>query len=353
MKAVIMIHFGALSAGWNAILFSIAAAMVWYAGVWLTRYARIISDRLGGQQALVGTLLLGGIVSLPEMATSMSASIIGNAPLAINTLLGGISVTMAILAIVDAKVGWEPLSVDIAHPIILLQGTFVILFLAITAAGIIVGDLPVPGTGIGAWTGAILLLYIVFLLLIKRFERSQPWVPRHVPGVPADRSRRKEKHDHFSTRGLVLRTATAATILVIAGFLLASTADALAGQTGLGAKFIGMVLGGISTSLPELSTTLSAVRLRQYEMAFADAFGTNLCSVMLLFFADFAYPKQPLLNEAGPFSVVAILLGIVLTAVYLAGLIARRNYALFNMGIDSIIVLLVYAAGLVLLFHLR
>ena len=88
-------------------------------------------------------------------------------------------------------------------------------------------------------------------------------------------------------------------------------------------------------------------------MAFADAFGTNLFSIMLLFFADVVYPKQPLLNEAGRFSVFAILLGIAVTAVYLAGLILRRNYSILGMGLDSFIVLLLYAGGLIVLFHLR
>ena len=172
-----LLRFEALPPGLNALLFSVAAIIVWYAGTRLTQYAKMISDRLGGQQALIGTLLLGGIVSLPEMATSVSASAIGNALLAINTLLGGIAVTMAIIAIVDAMVGWEPLSIDIAHPIVLFQGTSVVLFLTVAAIGIIVGDIPIPGTGIGIWTSALLLLYLLFVQLTRRYERSVPWVP--------------------------------------------------------------------------------------------------------------------------------------------------------------------------------
>jgi hypothetical protein len=66
-----------------------------------------------------------------------------------------------------------------------------------------------------------------------------------------------------------------------------------------------------------------------------------------------ALPQQPLLNEAGRFSVFAIPLGIAVTAVYLAGLILRRNYSILGMGLDSFIVLLLYAGGLMVLFHLR
>jgi len=356
-----ILRFDVLAPGWNAVLFGIAGVAVWYAGIRLTHYAKLISDRLKGQQALIGTLLLGGVVSLPELATSVSASLIGNAPLAINMLLGGIAVTMAIIAIVDAIKGWEPLSVDVVHPIILLQGALVVLFLTVAAAGMIAGDRPVLNTGIGVWTSALLLLYLLFIWLIKHYERSTPWIPRHASRSPpaalessaAIERKRSRQPVRASLGTLILRILVASAAILLAGFILARTSDALAEQTGLGASFVGLVLGGISTSLPELSTTLAAVRLKQYEMAFADAFGTNLFSIMLLFFADAAYSKQPILNEAGRFSIFAILLGIAVTTVYLAGLIMRRNYVVFKMGIDSFIVLLLYLGGLIVLFHLR
>jgi cation:H+ antiporter len=143
------------------------------------------------------------------------------------------------------------------------------------------------------------------------------------------------------------------TAILAAGFALAGTGDALAQQTGLGASFVGMLLGGVATSLPEVTTTIAAVRLAQYEMAFADAFGTNLFSTMLLFVADLAYSGGPILNEVDRFSLFAMLLGILLTAVYLAGFVERRHKTVLRMGIDSVVVLFAYAGGLVLLFFLR
>jgi cation:H+ antiporter len=353
-----LLRFEAFAPGGNALLFSGASALVWYASTRLTRYATALSDRLGGHQALIGTLLLGGMVSLPEMATSVSAAALGNAPLALNTLLGGIAVTMAILAIVDMLVGWEPLSIDVAHPIVLVQGTLVVVFLTIAAAGILLGDRPIPGTGIGVWTSVLLLLYLVCVQLIRRYERSEPWVPRRVPhtapaAAPSAAGPAQEPHAQTAMGVLIVKTLLASLVILVAGFLLASTGEALAAQTGLGASFVGLVLGGLATSLPELSTALSAVRLRHYEMAFADAFGTNLCSIMLLFCADAAYPRQLLLNEAGRFALFAILLGIAVTAVYLLGLILRRNYSILRMGLDSVLVLVLYAGGVIVLFHLR
>lgn len=64
--------FRALPIPANLALFGVAAALVWIAGVKLTAYAKTIAERTGAEQAFVGILLLGAVVSLPEMATTVS-----------------------------------------------------------------------------------------------------------------------------------------------------------------------------------------------------------------------------------------------------------------------------------------
>ena len=81
-------------------------------------------------------------------------------------------------------------------------------------------------------------------------------------------------HRKRSLATICLLTAAAACAILAAGFAL--TCEALTEQTGLGATFVGMLLGAVATSLPEVPTTIAAVRLARYEMTFADAFGTNL-----------------------------------------------------------------------------
>jgi cation:H+ antiporter len=116
---------------------------------------------------------------------------------------------------------------------------------------------------------------------------------------------------------------------------------------------VGAVLVGWATSLPEVSTVTSAVRLRQYEMAISDAFGTNLFNLVLIFVIDAVYRGPPVLDEMGTFSLFAALLGIALTTIFLAGLIERKDRTFLRMGIDSLAVIVVYGGGLVLLYTLR
>jgi cation:H+ antiporter len=110
---------------------------------------------------------------------------------------------------------------------------------------------------------------------------------------------------------------------------------------------------GFATSLPELSTVLESVRLRRYTMAISDVFGTNLFNVTILVLVDALHRGGPVLVEAGPFAATAALLALVLTAIYLVGMLERRDRTLLRMGYDSIAVVLTYAAGLVLLYALR
>lgn len=328
------------------------AVAVWIAGTRLGRCARDIAERTHAGQAFIGTLLLGGVASLPEAAMACSAAVLGNQRLAVNVLLGGIVFSVLVLAIADFVTGVEPLSSDVRHPVILLQGAFVVLLLVVAAAALVMGDVKVWLAG--AWTTGLAALGTVLLLVIRRRQRLDPWRPE--PSRVGDASSGAEPEPPARTasppRLAVEALVTAATILC-AGYLLAGTADAIGHQSQLGAGLAGFILGGIATSLPEASSTIAAARLRRYEMAFSDAFGTNFFSVMLLFLVDLAYGKAPILAGGDRFSLLGCLLGIALTAVYLAGLVERPHRTFLRMGLDSLLVLVLAGAGMVLLFFVR
>jgi cation:H+ antiporter len=335
----------------NLGLFVVAAATVWFAGGKLSRYAKTISDRTRAGQAFIGILLVGSVVSLPELATTVTSAAIGDAPLAVNTLLGGVAAVMVIVALTDALTGPEPLSSDITQPVVLFQGVLVILLMTIAAAGMVVGDVAV--LGVGLWTSALFGIYLLFVLFTKIYGARKPWVAQDPGPNGSAQAEEPEDDERRSTARISVLTALASIAILIAGFLLAVTGEALGEISGIGSSFIGLMMGGIATSLPEISTTLAAVRLRQYEMAFADAFGTNLFSTMLLFASDVVYRGGPVLNEAGPFALFATLLGIVLTTIYMAGFVRRSHRAVLRMGIDSLIVIVVYLGGVAILFSLR
>ena len=142
-------------------------------------------------------------------------------------------------------------------------------------------------------------------------------------------------------------------MVVAAGDVVTVTGDPISVQTGMGAGFIGATLVALATSLPEISTTLEAVRLGRHRLAFSNIFGTNIMDVGSLFVADALYRGGGVLEELGGFSLFAALLGILLTAVYVAGILQRQKPSVSRMGVDSAFVLITYVVGVVVLYTLR
>jgi cation:H+ antiporter len=88
-------------------------------------------------------------------------------------------------------------------------------------------------------------------------------------------------------------------------------------------------------------------------MALGDIFGTNLFNAALIFVTDALAPGEPLLGRVGAFSAFGALLGLILTALFMAGLVERRDRTVFRMGWDSLAALVAYGGGVAMLWLLR
>lgn len=344
-----MPDFAALPLLANIAIFAVCAVCVWVAGTRLSYCADAIARTTGIGQAALGVLLLGGVTSMPEIAVTGTAAAGGNSALAVNNLLGGFTMQVAILAIADAVYRKGALTSAVPDPIVMLQGTLGIILVALIVAGIAVGDIAFAGAGV--WTWLIFIAFLYSLRLVVRTEGNPSWEVIGQP--PAPEIDAETDVDERSLRRLIMQTTFAAAVILVAGFLLSKSGEALADQTGLGSSFFGAVFVAIATSLPEVSTVLAAMRLRRYVMAMSDIFGTNLFDIALIFLVDVIYVGPPVLTQVGGFSILAGCLGIIVTALYLAGLIERRDPAVLGVGLDSILVAIVYVGGVALLFGLR
>jgi cation:H+ antiporter len=343
------VNFEAWSLGWLLAVFGAAAAAVWFAGSHLARYADAIAAKTGIGRAFIGMILLGGITSLPELAVAVTATIEGNPVLSINDVLGSAAINVVLLAAADAFIGRKALTSTVPSSAVMLQGALSIALLAMVAGAVITGDKPVLGVGIWSWL--MLTVYVAGVALLANTRTSSQWQPRGPK--PRGPNNSSSPQAQWPLRRLVALTGAAGLVIVVAGFLLAQTGGALAEQTGLGASFFGAVFLAASTSLPEVSTILAAVKLRQYEMAISDAIGTNLFNVTILVLVDAIHPGPPVLQEAGRFAAFGALLALLLTATFLVGMLERRDRTVLRMGIDSAVVLLAYVAGVVVLYGLR
>lgn len=328
------------------------AAVIWVAGGKASQYADTISQRTGIGGAVIGMVLLGMMTSLPEIGTSTTASLGGNAGLAVGNLVGSVSFQVVVLAIVDAFIGRRALTSTVFSASILLQAVVSILLLTLAISGTIGGDFSV--LGVGVWPAGMVVVYVCAMLFVRRQERDGAWAPQSVSQEGQITAPGGGSRDGRGPLGsaLILKTVGVGAMILVAGYLLTRSAESIAGQTGLTNDFVGLTLLAAATSLPEFSTAIAAVRLGRNEMAIGDVLGGNMFNLLLIFLVDALYSGPPVMEEIGLAPTFAALLGIVLTSIYLIGMIERRDRTFIRMGYDSLLVLLCYAAGVVMLFNI-
>ena len=332
----------------NGMVFIAAAAVVWLAGTRLTHVLDAISLKTGLGQAFVGMLLLGGITSLPEVANVLTASTRGVPELAINNLLGSAAINILLLAIVDAVIGRKALTSVVAEPATMMMCALCILVLCVVAIAVTVGDVAV--FGVGVWSVIICTISIGSFALATTYDKRAPWRLKE----DAEQEDAGTAHaPKTSLKRLILVAAVTGALIFAAGYTLSEVGDTLAEQTGLGAGFVGFLLIGLATSMPELSSITAAIRLRRYEMAFGQVLGTNFVNLALILLADVVYRGGPVISQLGDFEIVSALLGLVLIGVFHLGLLERRNPVVLRAGYDSVAVMVLFLGGVGLLYAIR
>jgi len=334
--------------------FAAAAGAIWYAGIKLSDMTDVLSTRLGFGQALGGVILLAMATNLPELAITASAAWSGNLGVAVGNILGGIAIQTVVLVLLDlfGTRGGAPLTYRAASLSLVLEGVLVI---AVLTVAIMATQLPASLVAFRLTPGAVLiaLIWVVGVWLVSRASKGLPW--HDSAGDAPDTQEKPKGHSQVKAEGSGRpRVSTAragivfgvaALVTLIAGVVLERSGDAIAGHIGMSGVLFGATVLAAATSLPEVSTGLASMRLKDYQLAVSDIFGGNAFLPVLFLLATIV-SGTAVLPHAQRTDIYLAALGAVLTTVYICGLIFRPRRRWLGMGVDSLTVLVLYAAGI-------
>lgn len=328
----------------------LCGAIVWWAGDRLSRDADALAEATGVGRVLVGALLLGGATSLPEVATTVTAGVLGNPQLAIGNLMGGVALQVVVIAVADVVESRRRLTFQVSDPAVLVQHVALLMLLALAVAGMAVGE-PVDLAGIGLWPIAIAATYVALLAATRRAEEHGAWgIVGRGPQIGRGSSDHDDDDEDEDVEAPpVWRLVALGSVILVAGWAVARAGDSLAESGPVSGTFIGAVLVALTTSLPELSTVLGSLRQGSYDMAVSNIMGTNGLEVALLLVADIAYREGPVLRQATSGDLFLVALAMVLTCLYLGGLLLRGDRAVLRVGLDSLAVIVIYVGGVAVL----
>ena len=332
--------------------FAALAAVVVVAGTFLARSADQIAEitRLG--RLLVGSILLAGATSLPELTVDVSAVRLGMADLAAGDLLGSCLMNLLILAVLDLvhRSGGKMLSREAAAHA--LSATSSIALTAIATLAILTATrLPAPSfLGIGIWSWAILVAYVFSVRMIFLDQRVSARAAAEAVEVAGPESTATPSVEPPLWKPVVV-FLVAAVVLCFTGPLLAHVAGQLAEISGMGKSFVGTTLVALSTSLPELVASIAALRMKAFDLVIGNVFGSNAFNMILFIPLDAVHPGS-LFESVSPSHAVTGLAVILATAVAAMGQLYHVEKRWRLVEPDAWVMLLILSGALMLVYKL-
>ena len=326
-------------------LFGAAALVIVVAGMRLARYGDVLGEKTGLGRSWIGLVLLASTTSLPELFTGFGATALAPLPdIALGDVLGSCMFNLVILSLMDA-IQPEPLSTR-AHQGHALSIGFGLLLVGVAGFGLVAGDWG-PAIGwVGVYSPLLIVLYFLAMRVIFAHERQRRL--EHTQAVAESL-----RYGEISTRSAILHYSLAATAVIAAAVWLPRLGAELARQTGLGEAFVGSLFVAVTTSLPEIVVSVTAVRIGALDLGIGNILGSNLFNLLVLALDDIFYRQGPLLADAHPAHMVTVIAVVSMNALFLIGLTYKAVSKRFLVTWDSAAIGTIYVLAMTLSYYLR
>ncbi|MEX2501782.1 MAG: hypothetical protein WD336_05350, partial [Trueperaceae bacterium] len=303
--------------------------------------------RSGLGEAVAGALVLGGATSLAGLVASVTAAWQGHPSLAISNAIGGIAVQTAFLAVADIAYRRANLEHAAASTTNLSFSALLIALMSLLLVASFGPDLTV--WGVHPASVVLVLAYLAGLRLVGQARRHPMWFPRNtaltVRDVPSDGHVGRAR----SSAWLYGTFALAVAAIAAAGYLVTQFGIAVADHSGLDDTAVGGLLVATVTSLPELVTTVTAVRRGALTLAVGGIIGGNAFDTLFLAASDVAYRDGSIFHRFNPQDLFVVALTILMTAVLLLGLLRRERTGVGTIGFESALILVLYVAAVLVM----
>lgn len=320
--------------------FLLCAIVTVYAAVKLSTYADTLSEKTAFGGMFIGTVLLAGATSLPEVSTSLAAIIIHNPDIAVGNVFGSNLFNLFILASVDLYYRKKRMfqGANKEH----LYTASIGLLLALVAVLALTIKIDIIFVGIGLDTLLLIVIYIAGLTFISK--KTKKGVKQ--TAVIEQQAVKKE----ISLKQAIIGFIVVAIIISISGTFLSISGDKIAFISGLGSTFVGSFLIAATTSLPEAVSVLMAVNLRNYNLAIGAILGSNMFNMLILGGADLLYKDGTLLANVSEVHRLTASAVAVLSIITIYTFLRRGERSTFLYSLPSLLLIVMYFLSSYLIF---
>lgn len=201
--------------------------------------------------------------------------------------------------------------------------------------------------GVNPASIALIGVYLFGLRLIRESKAGPMWHPRRTLEAREDAPPPAGRAP--VTPGFALLFAGLGLTVAAAGYCISRSGVVLADETGLSESAVGELLTAISTSMPELVTSVAAVRRGALTLAVGGVIGGNCFDILFLAGADIAYRDGSLYHHLTDRQVFTMTLTILTVGILMLGMMRRERHGIANIGTESDAVIALCIGSVVLL----
>ena len=241
-------------------LFIVGLCLTIKGGDWFVDSASWFAEATGIPKFVVGATVVSFATTLPELLVSLRAAMNGSAQLAIGNAVGSVTANTTLIM----GVSLVAMAGVVSRKSFSLKGGLLlaaIIGLTILSLG---GSLPI-------WSAFVLwAIFIVFM------------ISNVIEGKKGAINEEKASYEKSEVPSKILFFILGTASIVFGAEFLVSSGKTIASGIGISETIIGFTVIALGTSLPELVTTLTAIRKKEASLSVGNIIGANIIDTTLI-----------------------------------------------------------------------
>lgn len=274
------------------VLFLFLAGLTVFLSFKLSYYADLLNKTTNISGVFIGGILLAGLTSLPEFVTCLSSIFLNNPYLAIGDILGSNFFNISIMCLFDILFiktmfyNYTKNKYYIIYLLLIINYFIMYLFMG--------GIFNLELFNIGIPSFIIIISYIIYLKKAQEKDSKKEII---------------KTKEHVLLKFLIVGI-----LMVIVSIFLTLIVNLIADKNpNVASSFIGAILLGITTSMPEVITFIALIKMKSFDLALSDIIGSNLFNLLILAIGDIFLKNKEIYYFVDKESMFLLVFGFILT----------------------------------------
>lgn len=303
----------------------------------LVENAVILSEIWGLPEMIIGATIISIGTTLPELSSSVIATLKGGGGFALGNAVGSTITNTSLVLGVGVLFGKIPVSKESSRKLSLLIFVVSLLILPILITKIDKENGLLP-----QWLGVIFLILIpvYILILIKQEEKTKK--------LKIDSAYYQEMKKDKSKSTIIfnfIKIFLSAIIIALSATSLVDSAEVIAIRIGVSDIVISSTIIAFGTSVPEISTTISAVKSNHGDLALGNVMGANILNILFVLGTSLALSSDGIIVAKNFYNIHIPVLILVLSVYGYFAYNKNKNEISKKEGILMISIYLIYIIG--------